>query len=76
MQEHSEYDHYDPYSSRFQVLVGASALSIDTQRRLLNGQRWQVSSEFGLSGQEIKTVMAVQADTLQVFAQALDASAD
>jgi hypothetical protein len=75
VQNQDNYDYYDPYGTRFQVLVGAAVLSIDTQHRLLNGQRRQVSTEFGLSDQETETVMAVKADTIQVFAQALDTGA-
>ncbi len=71
---HSYHD-YDPYNSHLQTLICNAGLSIDTQHRLLNGQRRQVSAELGLSEQDIETVMSVQADTMQTFAQALDASA-
>ncbi len=76
MNNYGNKDHYDPYNQSVQALVCNAGLSKDTQHRLLNGQRRQVSAELGLSEQDIETVMSVQADTLPLFAQALDASAD
>jgi hypothetical protein len=64
-------DHYDPYGSRFQVLVGAAGLSTDIRHRLLNGQRRQVSAELDLSDQEIETVLEIEAKTLRDFARDL-----
>ncbi len=56
---------------RLQILVNTAGLHEDVRHRLLNGQRRQVAVELGLSEQEIKAVMAVQADTLLDFVRGL-----
>ncbi len=56
---------------RLQLLTGAALLDTRLCDRLLNGQRRQVAAEFGLSGQEINVVMAIQAETFQDFVRGL-----
>ncbi len=63
--KHHYYDQYDPYNHYLQTLVCDAGLSTATQERLLNGQRQQVATEFGLSAQEIKTAMGINAGTLR-----------
>ena len=64
----NDRDHYDPYGYHLQALVCNAGLSADIQRRLLNGQRRQVSIALGLSDQDLATVTEIQASTLEDFA--------
>ncbi len=56
---------------RLRLLIGAAMLSADVCYRLLNGQRKQVAVEYGLTGQELEAVMAIEAATLPCLAQGL-----
>jgi hypothetical protein len=53
------------------LLIGAAGLDESICYRLLNGQRQQVATEFGLSAQELEVIMAIEAITLEDFAQGL-----
>jgi hypothetical protein len=56
---------------RLQTLICEAGLNAAILHRLLNGQRRQVATAFGLSGQELEAVMALQANTYQDLAQGL-----
>jgi hypothetical protein len=61
-------EHYDPYGYHLQALVCNAGLNADLQRRLLNGQRRQVSVSLGLSDRDLATVTEIRASTLEDFA--------
>jgi len=53
------------------MLVAVAGLDPVLRNRLLNGDRQRAIVLFSLSSQEKEAVLAVQADTLPAFAQAL-----
>jgi hypothetical protein len=54
-----------------QLLVGSAGLDKTLRDRLLNGDRRRVLAAFNLSQAEREAVLAVEADSLHAFAQAL-----
>lgn len=54
-----------------QILIGAANLDQSFRERLLNGDRLQVIDTLDLSEAEREAVLAIKAETLTDFAQAL-----
>ena len=58
-------------TNRIDRLVWEAFINPDFRARLLNGQRREVLNAFNLTETERQTVLAVEADTLEAFAEAL-----
>jgi hypothetical protein len=58
-------------TNRIDRLVWEAFTNPDFRARLLNGQRREVLKAFNLTEAEWQTVLAVEADTLESFAEAL-----
>jgi hypothetical protein len=58
-------------TKRIDRLVWEAFTDPDLRARLLNGQRREVLNAFNLTETERQTVLAVKADTLEAFAEAL-----
>jgi len=56
---------------KLEILVGTAGVDAALCERLLNGQRSQVITAFNLSEAEQEAVLAIKADSLPGFAEAL-----
>ncbi len=54
-----------------QLLIGTAVTDVGFRKALLNGSRRRILEGYALSGEEIETIMSIQADTLEQFAQEL-----
>lgn len=55
-----------------QAVVGNAVIDPEFRKGLLNGSRLRLISNFNLSPAEVEAVMAIHADTLEIFARQLD----
>ena len=52
-------------------LIWEAFTNQDVRARLLNGQRREILTSFGLTETERQTMLAIEAETLEAFAEAL-----
>lgn len=58
-------------SPSLQLMIGTALTDLSFRKALLNGSRRKILQAFPLSGDEIETIMAIRADTLEQFASEL-----
>lgn len=59
------------FTPSLQVLIGTALTDASFRHALLNGSRLKILKTFPLSRDEIDTIMAIRADSLEQFAGAL-----
>lgn len=57
----------------FQVLIGTALVDTDFRKALLNGSRRKILQTFPFTSDEIETMMAIRAESLEQFASELHA---